>query len=264
MAEQESNTAVNVAKTDAVNAVTTPEEMFDAQQDAMDTNEEGQTVNGDGEVTLISNPDDESKVDTITGDEMEMTEEEILAAMSAGDDIRDSQTVKSGTYIVSMSEIRPGKDVKFVYGAGKDGKRKIVREKSIGFRIGIHFDYDNKELLSESMYKMCHMAKADGSVHQSGRTEYKQLCANAVAAVLGETQEGVTMEKVMKMMTEQNLVPLKAFNQYAGSTDDDKKYFLAKIKELPAKDGYPASNDIVIGSLRTDNGYYATLTAAAE
>lgn len=262
MAEQDNNTTQN--DTNATNTTAAPEQMFDAQQEAMEVNEEGQTVNGSGEITLISNPDDESKVDTITGDEMEMSEEEILAAMSAGDDIRDSQTVKAGTYIISMPEIRPGKDVKFVFGVDAAGNRKIVREKSIGFRINIHFDYDNKALVADNMYKMCHMAKADGSLHQPGRTEYKQLCANAVAAVLSETQEGVTTEKVMKMMTEQNLVPLKAFNQYAGSTDDDKKYFLAKIKEIPAKDGYPASNDIVIGSLRTDNGFYAAMDKVAE
>lgn len=249
------------------NAVTTnPEDNFDNAGTALNVNEEGQQVNGAGEETLIANADDASKVDAVTAAALELDEEAAIAAMTSGNDIRDTETVPTADYIITIAPIRPTQDVKFVYNVDPvTGKKKIVREKYVGFRFAVHYSITNKQLMKDNFYQMCHMAGKTGVVNEGGRTQYKQICANAAAAFLSATSNpDATMEKVMKLIDAKGMKPIEIFNQYGASTEDNMRYFHAKVKENPARDGYPASNELVIGSIKHDNGLYLSMQQVAK
>lgn len=249
--------AQDVAKSEvAEGAEANAQAMFDQEQDGLTAND-GELTNASGEVMLISDPDDSNKLDTLTGADLEMSEEDIIKAMTAGDTIRNSQTVPTGKYIITMSKIRLDKDVKFVFTADNDGNPKPVREKNIGLRYNILYNLDDKSMMEDNGYQMYHLAKKDGTPWEGGRTDYKRICANAISAALNDPAK--TMDAILKYLDDNKLAPAVAYNEYAASTDDNKRYFIANIKEIPASDGYQAGNELVIGSLKDDGGYYNTL-----
>jgi len=210
-----------------------------------------------GDVMLITNPDDASKVDTLSGEELELTEEQIIARMSSSDTIRDSQTVPTGKYIITVPEIRLAKDIKFVYTQDADGNPVPVTEKSIGMRYKIHYSLDQKDMMEDNGYQMYHLAKKDGTPWTGGATDYKRMCANLISASLNDPTKD--MKAVLKYLTDKKLPPAVAFNKIAASTDDDPRYFIADIKEVRGTDGHPDNNELVIGSIKDDSGYYQSV-----
>lgn len=209
----------------------------------------------EGSVTYMADAEDETKVATVTGGDAELTEEQIIALLSGGDEIRDSQTVAGGRYIISVKAIPlSSKAIQWVHSVDAQGNMKLEHEKSVGFSYGIHYDMQSKEVMDEHGYQVFHLAKRDGSKMKNGSTDYKRFCADICAAAIraygSPDQANTTIDNVLKHFTDKKLPPVVGFNSLAGSTDDNVRYFFAQIKEIPARDGYPASNQIVTGSFK--------------
>ena len=248
--------------TKATDANTTDTTDTTGTTDTADTSTAEANVNGEGTVMLITDADNADKLDTITGAALEMSEEDIIAAMSSGDEIRDSQTVPTGRYVVELQKIRLDKDVKFVYTADADGNPKPVREKSVGLRYKILYDVDNKQAMNDTGYQMYHLANKLGEPFASGMTDYKRICANAVSAALNDPAKD--MKHVLKFINDKKIPPAIALNQFAASTDDNKHYFISAIKEVPPQGEFQASNELIIGSLKHDGDYYVSVMGLAN
>lgn len=241
------------------------EEMLSPQMEQMEhetpqLDDEDVTAGSDGDSgpeVLIADTDDADKVAVFKAADFEdMSEEELIAAMGTADEIRSTQTVPTGDYIVTLSPVLFDKHVNYVAKVNADGVLVPVRMKNIGFRYSIVYSMSEKAAMQESGYQMFHTARKDGSVFSGGLTDYKRYCANAIAAVHVVDNPTTTMDKVLKMMDAKKVNPAVLYNQIATSDDDNKIYLRCRITESPATEKGPAQNTIVIPSFKSDQGYY--------
>jgi hypothetical protein len=233
-----------------------------AHEDALftDTSEITQAVNTveeSNEEVLLTDPDDSSKLALLSGADLEdQSEEDLYALMDSDEDIRDSLTLPGGSYIFEVFPVNPkGKGVKFTTSV-VNGKIVGRKPKNIGFSCHIVYDVKNKAMIDSYVYQMFHFLKRDGSPFEQGKTQYKQFCYYAVAAALDISYDALLKE------VDGKIVPLKLFNAKAATSDDAPIYLQGTILEHPAKDGYPASNEIVASSIKSDYGLYTKLLEA--
>lgn len=248
-----------------------------AEAGGLDTEEltigssDGTGTNGNGEDILIADTDDSEKVAVFTSADFEdMSEEEVIAMMADGDDIRSSNTVEAGDYIIAMKEVRM-EDINWVAKADADGRLRPVRPKNISFRYEIVYNLAKKEMMKDNGYQRYHTARKDGTAFDGGLTDYKRLVANAMAAAEAgiKDDDSITMERVLLLMDKTAkqqraankpvMKPFQLFNAKAASTDDNKIYLRCKIQLQKGKDGNPDQNVLSIGSLKTDKGLYQQL-----
>ena len=248
-----------------------------AEAGGLDTEEltigssDGTGTNGNGEDILIADTDDSEKVAVFTSADFEdMSEEEVIAFMADGDDIRSSNTVEAGDYIIAMKEVRM-EDINWVAKADADGRLRPVRPKNISFRYEIVYNLAKKEMMKDNGYQRYHTARKDGTAFDGGLTDYKRLVANAMAAAEAgiKDDDSITMERVLLLMDKTAkqqraankpvMKPFQLFNAKAASTDDNKIYLRCKIQLQKGKDGNPDQNVLSIGSLKTDKGLYQQL-----
>jgi hypothetical protein len=206
------------------------------------------------EEVLLTDPDDSSKLALLSGADLEdQSEEDLYALMDSDEDIRDSLTLPGGSYIFEVFPVNPkGKGVKFITSV-VNGKIVGRKPKNIGFSCHMVYDVKNKAMIDSYVYQRYHFLKKDGSSFERGKTEYKQFCYYAVAAALDIDYDALLRE------VDGKIVPLKLFNAKAATSDDAPIYLQCTVLEHPAKDGYPASNEIVPSSIKSDYGLYTKL-----